>query len=253
MATEVLTPGSTDVVGANQTLADGARATVFLTSTYGTSLPQAGGLSIQFQRADNSWIDAYALNTTKGVIQFFGPVTWRVARTAGNIASNFGAEVNVTAAAGGGGGGNVTVTNFPATQAVSAASLPLPTGASTSALQTTGNSSLNSIDTKTPALSTGATPVETIKQPLVARQVPVTATSNPQQLTTTARRLSMYARGADMRYRITTATSTAVQTDHFIAAGERLDIAVGATPWVTVIADTNSASQTGTLELSELS
>lgn len=38
------------------------------------------------------------------------------------------------------------------TQPVSAASLPLPTGASTAALQTTGNSSLSSIDTKTPAL-----------------------------------------------------------------------------------------------------
>lgn len=38
------------------------------------------------------------------------------------------------------------------TQPVSAASLPLPAGAATSALQTTGNSSLSSIDTKTPAL-----------------------------------------------------------------------------------------------------
>lgn len=37
------------------------------------------------------------------------------------------------------------------TQPVSAASLPLPTGASTSALQTTGNSSLSSIDGKVPA------------------------------------------------------------------------------------------------------
>ncbi len=64
------------------------------------------------------------------------------------------------------------VTNFPATQNVavvstvevevkndsgsplpiSAASLPLPAGASTSALQTTGNTSTASIDTKTPTL-----------------------------------------------------------------------------------------------------
>jgi hypothetical protein len=44
--------------------------------------------------------------------------------------------------------GSVSVTNFPATQPVSAASLPLPAGASTSALQTSGNSSLSSIDTK---------------------------------------------------------------------------------------------------------
>ena len=39
-------------------------------------------------------------------------------------------------------------------------SLPLPTGASTSALQTTGNSSLSSIDGKTPALVTGRVPVD---------------------------------------------------------------------------------------------
>lgn len=55
--------------------------------------------------------------------------------------------------------GSVTVDNFPVTQAVtgtfwqttqpvSASSLPLPSGASTSALQTTGNTSLSSIDGK---------------------------------------------------------------------------------------------------------
>lgn len=46
------------------------------------------------------------------------------------------------------------------TQPVSAAALPLPTGASTSALQTTGNTSVASIDTKTPALVSGRVPVD---------------------------------------------------------------------------------------------
>jgi hypothetical protein len=45
------------------------------------------------------------------------------------------------------------------TVAISASSLPLPTGASTSALQTTGNSSLSSIDTKTATLVGGKVPV----------------------------------------------------------------------------------------------
>jgi hypothetical protein len=73
---------------------------------------------------------------------------------------------------------HATIDNFPASQAVtgtvtanagtgtfavSASSLPLPTGAATSALQTTGNSSLSSIDGKTPALgqalAAGSTPV----------------------------------------------------------------------------------------------
>ena len=39
-------------------------------------------------------------------------------------------------------------------------SLPLPSGASTAALQTTGNTSLGSIDTKTPALVAGRVPVD---------------------------------------------------------------------------------------------
>lgn len=55
---------------------------------------------------------------------------------------------------------------------VANASLPLPTGASTSALQTTGNTSLSSIDTKTPALG----------QQLAAASSPVVLTA--AQLTT---------------------------------------------------------------------
>lgn len=43
---------------------------------------------------------------------------------------------------------------------ISAASLPLPSGAATSANQTTANSSLSSIDGKTPALVTGRVPVD---------------------------------------------------------------------------------------------
>ena len=56
--------------------------------------------------------------------------------------------------------GTVAVSNLPATQPVSAVALPLPTGASTSALQTTGNTSLGNIDTKTPALVSGRVPVD---------------------------------------------------------------------------------------------
>lgn len=53
------------------------------------------------------------------------------------------------------------------TVAISAVALPLPAGASTSALQTTGNTSLSSIDSKTPALG----------QALAAASVPVVLTS----------------------------------------------------------------------------
>lgn len=68
--------------------------------------------------------------------------------------------------------GVISVDGSATTQPISAASLPLPSGASTSALQTTGNASLSSIDTKTPALG----------QALAAASVPVVLTA--AQLTT---------------------------------------------------------------------
>lgn len=59
--------------------------------------------------------------------------------------------------------GTVTANAGTGTMAVSVATLPLPTGSSTAALQTTGNTSLSNIDTKTPALgqalATGSIPI----------------------------------------------------------------------------------------------
>ena len=53
----------------------------------------------------------------------------------------------------------------------------LPTGASTEANQTTGNSSLSSIDTKTPALVSGRVPVDgsAVTQPISAASLPLPA------------------------------------------------------------------------------
>jgi len=61
------------------------------------------------------------------------------------------------------------------TQPISAAALPLPSGASTSSLQTTGNTSLSSIDTKTPALVSGRVPVDGsgVTQPVSAASLPL--------------------------------------------------------------------------------
>ena len=72
--------------------------------------------------------------------------------------------------------GTFNITNISGT-------VSLPTGASTATLQTTGNTSLNSIDTKTPALSSGRVPVESnLVQSLTDTQlgasaVPVSFTS----------------------------------------------------------------------------
>lgn len=71
--------------------------------------------------------------------------------------------------------GSVSVSNFPATQAVSAVSLPLPTGASTAALQTTGNSSLASIDSKLTSPLSVTGPLTDVQ--LRASAVPVSLTS----------------------------------------------------------------------------
>ena len=82
-------------------------------------------------------------------------------------------------------GDSLQVSVQNASVAVTAASLPLPTGASTATLQTTGNTSLNSIDTKTPALSGGRVPVESnlvqglTDTQLRASAVPVSAASLP--------------------------------------------------------------------------
>lgn len=74
---------------------------------------------------------------------------------------------------------NVYVTNFPATQAISAASLPLPTGAATSALQTAGNASLTSIAAS--LVSMGG-----VQSSLIAGQKKIATTNTQVQLGGTA-------------------------------------------------------------------
>jgi hypothetical protein len=60
---------------------------------------------------------------------------------------------------------------------VSVASQPLPTGASTSALQTTGNTSLSSIDTKLPTLVSGSIPVTGTLTDTQLRATPISTTA----------------------------------------------------------------------------
>ena len=133
---------------------------------------------------------------------------------------------------------------------VSAASLPLPTGAATSANQTTSNTSLSSIDTKVPAATIpGLLPVDTLAAVGVARQLAATAATANTALTTTCRRISIHARGADVRYAIGTVAQTASATSHFIGQSERLDIDVAANTQIAVI---RAGTVDGVLELSEL-
>lgn len=145
----------------------------------------------------------------------------------------------------------VAVDGSAVTQPVSAASLPLPSGAATSALQTTGNSALSSIDGKLPSQSIpGFLRVDTLGGVGVARQLAAGATSANTALTSTCRRISIHARGADIRYAVGTGAQTAnAATSHFIAEGERLDIALAASSQIAVI---RAGATSGTLEVSEL-
>ena len=91
--------------------------------------------------------------------------------------------------------------------------------------------------------------VEPLGLPGVARQITVDGTSANTALTATCRRLSMRAVGADMRYAVGSSSQTATASSHFIAVGERLDIALPATPNIAVI---RNASTDGVLEVTEL-
>lgn len=93
---------------------------------------------------------------------------------------------------------------------VSASSLPLPTGASTSSNQTTGNASLTSIDTKTPALSSGRVPVDGsgVTQPISASSLPL-PTGAAQDSTLT---------GGTVRTKITDGTNNAAVKSASVSA-----------------------------------
>jgi hypothetical protein len=91
---------------------------------------------------------------------------------------------------------------------------------------------------------------EILGMPGVPRQLAAGSTQVNTALTTTCRRLSMRAVGANIRYLIgSTAQAANADTSHFIADGERLDLALPATPNISIIRD---ASTDGVLEVTEL-
>ena len=94
--------------------------------------------------------------------------------------------------------------------------------------------------------------VEPLGVPTVARQLTATATSANTTLTANISRISIRARGCDIRYVVGVGAQTAnASTSHLIANGERLDIAVPPAANIAVIRETG-ASVDGTLEVSEL-
>lgn len=83
-------------------------------------------------------------------------------------------------------GGAAKIDGSATTQPISASTLPLPTGAATATLQGTGNTSVASIDTKTPALVTGRVPVDgsAVTQPISATVLPLPTGASTSALQT---------------------------------------------------------------------
>ncbi len=111
----------------------------------------SGAATSALQTTGNTSLASIVTNTTGLALSSQLPASLGAKTTAASVAVNIASDQTVP---------------------VSAASLPLPSGAATSALQTTGNTSLASIDSKTPALG----------QALAGSSVPVVLTA--AQLTT---------------------------------------------------------------------
>jgi hypothetical protein len=103
-----------------------------------------------------------------------------------------------------------------------------------------------------PASRKDPLPAEPLGIPTVPRQLAVTATSASVALTSACRRISIRARGCDMRYVVGTGAQTAnASTSHYIAQDERMDIAVPIGATIAAIRET-AATANGSLAITEL-
>lgn len=94
--------------------------------------------------------------------------------------------------------------------------------------------------------------VEPLGIPSVARQLSATVASQNTALTSNVSRISIRARTSDIRFVIGVGAQTAnASTSHFIANGERLDLAVPQGANIAIIRDT-SATVDGILNVTEL-
>jgi hypothetical protein len=116
--------------------------------------------------------------------------------------------------------------------AISAAALPLPTGAATEA-------TLSALNTKIPTQGIpNLLPVDTLGTPGVPRVQVTAGIAAGVILTSTCRRVSMFAT-AGAWYSL---SGTATATSHYIGAGERLDFDVPASTTISVLRETTDGS-----------
>lgn len=102
------------------------------------------------------------------------------------------------------------------------------------------------------ATAQGRMTTEVLGIPDAPRQLAVTTTSASVALTATCRRISIEARGCDIRFVVGTGAQTAnAATSHFISAGGVKDYAVPAGATIAAIRET-AANANGSLEITEL-
>jgi hypothetical protein len=158
-----------------------------------------------------------------------------------------GTKTLVVSGGGGGGGGSGSITaagvNGTLAQAVqgitggvpvpvSAAALPLPSGAAT-------ETTLAALNTKIPSQAIpNLLPVDTLGTPDVPRVQATSGTAANITLTTTCRRVSMFATQGTW-YSI---SGTATATSHYVGAGERIDFDVPASTTISVLQETTAGS-----------
>lgn len=95
--------------------------------------------------------------------------------------------------------------------------------------------------------------VEPLGAPGVARQMAAGTISSSVALSAACRRISIFARGADIRYLIGAGPLTAnASSSHFIAQNERLDLRVPEGGGSVAVIRDIAATTNGVLEVSEL-
>jgi hypothetical protein len=134
-------------------------------------------------------------------------------------------------------------------QATMGSSFPVVLASNQSAVSVSGTVSTGLSQPLTDAqLRATAVPIEPLGIPGVARQLSATAASTNTALTSTCRRISITALVDAIRFSIGSSSQTASTTSHFIAAGERLDLALPSTPNIAVL---RAGAVNATLEVTE--
>jgi hypothetical protein len=252
-ATQPVSGTVTANTGLSQPLTDAQlRANAVPVSVGSIALP-AGASTLSEQQTQTGWLSSIELATSVGAARATDINNKTATLVSGRVPVD-GSGVTQP----------VSGTFWQATQPVSAASLPLPSGASTSALQTTGNTSLSNIDGKLPALIDGLIPVDgsLVVQPISVTSLPLPSGASTSALQATGNAsLALIAEDQDeavgaiqaLRMAIDSLTRTIGMVQPDTAARMRVAVdsitgglTLGTVTTVTTVSTLTNQSQVGT-------